>query len=309
MSPTRVTITVVAAAAVVAGVLFVPIPWYVEAPFYVEPENVRPVYTSVAGFLVEGRRAGGTVKEGDVIAVFENPELEERVRELIEDERVQYVQTRALEGEPDRQKLAQQQLQSLREQREDAERQQAELVVSAAAAGRLVEPVRLPEPALAQSREQLSQWTGVPLLPRNIGGYFEARTQLCSIAPTPTFQAVLLVDQQDRNDLAVGQSVRLKIEHLPERVLDGKITEFSQEQQEYAPAALSNKYGGPLPTVTDGRGREQLTGVVYQATVEFDIPPELLRTGMRGEARVLVDRRSVGGWLWRWLRATFRFRL
>lgn len=309
MSRTKVTVTLGLSAAVLAGVLFVPVPWYVEAPFHVEPADVRPVYTRVAGFLVDGRPAGGSVEANDVIAVFENPELDEHVRELIDAERVQAVHARALDSEPDRKRLAEQQLQSLREQREDAERQQAQLVVRAATAGRLVEPPRVPEPGFAETREHLSRWTGVPLLARNINGYFEERTHLCSIAPTGAYEAVLLVDQQDRDDLAVGQSVRLKIEHLPDLVLDGAISEFSQEQQQFVPASLSNKSGGPLPTVTDPRGREQVSGAVYQATVRFECDPELLRTGMRGEGRVLVDRRTIGGWVWRWVRTTFRFRL
>ena len=309
MSRKKLAVTLTVSMALLAGVLLIPVPWHIQAPFYLEPEDVRPVYTNVAGFLADGRPAGATVAAGDVIAVLDNPELDERVRQLANAEHVQFTLTRALEGDPDRQRLSQQHLLSIREQRADAEQQQAQLRIKAVAAGTLVEPPRIPEPTLAESREQLSLWAGVPLLARNLGAFLEKPTHLCSIAPTENFQAVLLVDQQDRNDLAVGQVVRLKIEHLPDAVFDGTITEFSQEQEEFAPAALSNKYGGPLPTVTDPLGREQLTGVVYKATVQFEIEPELLRTGMRGEARVLVDRRTVGGWVWRWIRATIRFRL
>jgi hypothetical protein len=43
--------------------------------------------------------------------------------------------------------------------------------------------------------------------------------------------------------------------------------------------------------------------------VELDVDPQLLRDGMRGEARLIVARRSAAGWLWRWVRTTFKFRL
>ncbi len=132
---------------------------------------------------------------------------------------------------------------------------------------------------------------------------------MCSIAPGDRFQAVLLIDQADRADVSEGTTVRMKLEHRPDLLVAGAIAEISHRHLEHIPPALSNKYGGLLPTVTDPRGREKLSGIVYRATVPLEMEPDLLRTGMRGKARLLVARRSVGDWIWRWVRTTFKFRL
>jgi putative peptide zinc metalloprotease protein len=52
-----------------------------------------------------------------------------------------------------------------------------------------------------------------------------------------------------------------------------------------------------------------MTSSAYQATVRLDGDTDLLLPGMRGRARVIVDRRSAVGWLWRYFRRTFHFRL
>jgi hypothetical protein len=61
--------------------------------------------------------------------------------------------------------------------------------------------------------------------------------------------------------------------------------------------------------VSDPRGREKATSHTYEGTVVLNVDPHLLRDGMRGEARLIVARRSAAGWLWRWVRTTFKFRL
>ena len=78
---------------------------------------------------------------------------------------------------------------------------------------------------------------------------------------------------------------------------------------EYVPETLSNKLGGELATVTDSQGRERLQSPVYQATVRLSKDRELLRTGMRGKARFLVEERTGWGWMMRYLKTTFNFRL
>ncbi|MFP6764309.1 MAG: hypothetical protein VB858_11845, partial [Planctomycetaceae bacterium] len=70
-----------------------------------------------------------------------------------------------------------------------------------------------------------------------------------------------------------------------------------------------NKLGGELATVTDGQGRERLQSPVYQAVVRLTQDTALLRTGMRGKARFLVEQKTLGGWLSRYFWRTVRFRL
>ena len=116
-------------------------------------------------------------------------------------------------------------------------------------------------------------------------------------------------DQADRRDLKLGLPVRMKLEHLPESTLDGKVESISGRSIEFVPAVLSNKHKGPLPTVQDQQGREKLTSPAYQASVPLDVDPLIVRTGMRGRARVIISHRSAWDWTWRWLRTTFQFKV
>ena len=134
-------------------------------------------------------------------------------------------------------------------------------------------------------------------------------THLCSIAPNDRLEAVLFIDQSDRNDLQLGNLERIKFDHLPDQIYEGKVTDMSAQAVAYVPSVLSNKTGGPLPTVTEQDGRERVTGVVWKARVVLDLDPGLFVSGLRGRARVVISDRSLGSWLHRWIRRTVHFRL
>ena len=137
----------------------------------------------------------------------------------------------------------------------------------------------------------------------------QERTHLLSIAPNSELEAVLLVDQSQRNDMSVGEPVELKFSHVPDKTYHATVKDISQRHIEFAPQALSNKSGGDLSTITDQQGRERLTSIAYQATVVLQEDQSLMLPGLRGRTRFLVDRRTAGEWAWRYLRQTFHFRL
>jgi putative peptide zinc metalloprotease protein len=120
---------------------------------------------------------------------------------------------------------------------------------------------------------------------------------------------VLYIDQTDRNELKEGNRIRLKFDHLPDRIFAGELTDLSAQPVAYVPSSLSSKSGGPLATVTEPDGRERLTSVAWQARVILDSETGLFLSGFRGRARLVITRRSAGGWLWNWLRETIHFRL
>jgi putative peptide zinc metalloprotease protein len=328
MSRPKIAFSLSVLAALIAAACLIPFPWYRNAPFVIEPVDVKHVFTSVPGALVEVRaRQGDVVATDDVLAVLENPGLTDRVLELETEVEAQAVMPDIFRRVDDSVgvSVAEQRLRGLREQLADARQLTEQLVVRSPAAGIVIEPPYVPEPTLQETEFQLPDWYGTPLEPRNLLATLDERTQLCSIAPvaagerpeqtadTPAmpirYRAVLLIDQSDRDDIAVGDEVRLKLDHMPHVKLTGIVEEISERHLEFAPRPLSNKYGGELPTVTDSQGRERLTSIVYQGLVVLDEDPEILRTDMRGKARFIVDKRTAVGWLWRLFRETFHFRL
>src|SRR5262249_34163573 len=123
------------------------------------------------------------------------------------------------------------------------------------------------------------------------------------------FQAVVLVDQADREDIKIGDRVEIKFDHLPSAVYEGTIDKVAERHTEYAPGQLSNKAGGVLPTVTDAQRRERLTSIACEAPVRLDEESAMLRVGRRGTSRFAVGHRSAWQWIWRWFTHTFHFRL
>ena len=312
LSRWKVSFTLAAVAGLIALGVMVPVPWYAEAPFTIAPVDEEVVFAFAPGMLEEVRkRAGDVVQKGDVIAVLKNEELEKKLEEVKAEEAAQQKEVEAYRAldRPRDLLLSEQHLVSLQAQRAEAEKMLSECTIRAPRDGVIVATERKPELTIEQSQERLSGWSGDPLAPKNIGSLIEARTPICSIAANSKFEARLLVDQSDRRDLAVGQDVRMKLEHLPESTLDGKVESISGRAVELVPAVLSNKFKGPLPTVQDQQGRERLTSPAYQASVPLDLDPLVVRTGMRGRARVIIQHRSAWDWTWRWLRTTFQFKV
>lgn len=292
--------------------LFVPIPWHFDAMYIVEPHDVQHVYSTTPGFLREQYVAEGQqIEEGELIVKLENPEKEDKKREMVVQGKVilEEIKVHQANDSQAELKVAQQKLMTIKEQLAEYDNQLAQLQIIAPCKGVVIAPPFTPVPRAEAARVQLASWNTTPLAEKNRDCFLEERTHVCSIAPDEKFQATLLVDQQDRNDLKIGDEVQLKFDHLPDRIYTGKVEKISDRHLEFVPQLLSNKLGGEVPTTTDDQGRERLVSAAYQTTVvlEEDIP--LLRSGMRGRARFHIGKRSTWDWLWRYLKTTFHFRL
>lgn len=312
MSYTKIAVSLTIFAAVLTSILAIPIPWHLESTFLIEPRHVQHVYNNVPGQLVKVHVAPGhPVKKGDLLAELVNPELEDERRELVTKIEVQNVEIETQKALDDLTQvfLAEEQLRSLQEQLDDVDRRLSDLHVIAPCAGTVVAPPRVQEPDKEQLATRLPSWHGTPLDDRNQNCFLEERTHLMSIAPSEELEAILLVDQGDRNDMREDMPVEIKFEHVADKTYEGIIQEISTRHVEFAPEALSNKMGGTLPTVTDAEGRERLQSIAYQATVLITEDRDWLLPGLRGRARFLVDQRSAGEWLWRYVRRTFYFKI
>jgi hypothetical protein len=103
--------------------------------------------------------------------------------------------------------------------------------------------------------------------------------------------------------------VELKFEHMAEVTYTGRVALISELGEFYAPEPLSNKYGGSMTTVTDKQGRERLVSRAFRVVVRLNNDLHLLKPGMRGQGRFLVDERTAWQWIKRYFYETFRFRL
>lgn len=312
MSRFRMSVSAVAVTALVAAALAIPLPWHIEAPFLIEPHSVQHVFNAVAGQQVAfAVQPGQLVQKGDLLVTLSDFEKEDELRQLEaarESQRAEIVTLHALELTAEH-ALAQQQLESIERRIADLREQLRHFTIVAPIAGETVAAPPIPAPRRGTHRT-LANWSGGIAAPENQGCFVASRTHLISVAPDSKMQALLYLDQAHRDDLNLGQQIEIKFEHLADRTFKANVEEIAREQADMAPLMLSTKSGGEIPTVTDASGHEQLTSVAYQARVVLDSnDTQLLKPGMRGTARFLVERRSTANWLWRAFRRTVHFRL
>ena len=401
LSRPKIAISLGLLVTVIACTMAVPLPLHIEAMFLVEPHDVRHVYTPVPGRL-ENRpvQPGDQVTFGQTLATLTNPALALEQLRLEQQEKVQLIRVSVANALEDRsrEELARANRESARTQLAEFQKQIERMTITAPCAGTVVAPPRIPAPPLDSRRDQLGSWHGTPLEDRNRNCLLPDRTHLLSIAPDSEFQAVVVIDQGDRNDMVSAEEslgfsgisspagltitsvlpdtpaaragivpgdqitsnngsdvtrladllprttdstnktaprplllsvkstggenrevklaparsptrVELKFDHLPARTYEGFIEKISRRDLEFVPELLSNKLGGEVATATDRQGRERPLSPAYQATVLLRKDPALLKTGLRGRSRFLVDTRTPYQWIYRWYRRTFRFRL
>ena len=309
LSKPRMLVSAGLLALVLAGVMAIPLPFHVEAPFLTEPAGGATVYVAEPGTLVETRaRLGQRVQAGDVLAVLESEPLDDELNRLDDLLEVQRVREAAALAANDAlgEELAAKQAETLRAQRDELEERRKQLTIVAPADGVLVPP---PAHAGSAPRDRLPEWDGFALEPENLGATLRPGAEVAVVAPDRSQRGLLFVDQADRNDIFTGQAVELKFDHRPGRVLDTVVDQFAPRDLDRVPGQMSNKYGGTLATVTGAGGEEEVTSLVYQATAPIPADAGPLRPGMRGVARFDQPDRTAGEWVWRRLRRLFLFEL
>lgn len=312
MSYLRATLTVTCLAGLVFASLTVPLPLYVEAPFTVEPEGVEHVFVTTPGRLIEVKvQPGERVQKGDVLARLENFPLRdeyEKLRVAVEVQKLEVEIQKRLDSQAG-EEFAVTMLESLHKRLAQTGEKLQKLAILSPCDGVVIAPPGISPQPVSVHDAALPRWHGTPLESRNQGCWLATQSHLLSVAPDTEYQAVLVIDQHDRDDFRLNEELSLKLESKPQGVRTGKIKEMSDRHLDTAPAPLSNKFGGELATITDAKGNERLEGAAYQAIVPLAAIPGTLKPGIRGIARHPMETRTAGDWAWRYLKRTFHFRM
>jgi putative peptide zinc metalloprotease protein len=303
--------------AIVAAFCFVPLPHSVLAPLEIQARDAELIYVVYGGTIESiDVRPGQTVKKGQQLAQLRNYDLELKITDL-----------------RGRTELYRQQLEDLRRQASEDRRAMAEIssvektLISTEEQLRLreddqkrlrltapIDGVVLPPPYTPKREDpdlQLGTWSDTPLERENVGAYLEERVLFCQIGDPNKLEAVMVIDQGDRNMVDRKQKVDLKIDGLPWKTFTGlEIADIAESELKEAPKRLASKHGGELPTKTDPlTGNELPQSTSYQANVSIDDDTGLLRLGLRGTARIYTRWLSGGERFWRFLSHTFNFKL
>lgn len=303
------------AAAALLLFCFLPLPHSVICPLELQARDAHPVYVDVAGELKEiFVKAGERVDAGQPLAQLENLDLNLEVAKLDGGIKEYEAKEKSLLPQSFRDSRVaaqlpqiQEALKTLRGQLEQQQADRRRLRLVAPAAGMVLPPTLTPK--RDQIEETLSTWSGMPLDPENRGAFLEQGVLFCQIGDPTRLEAVLVVDQTDRNLIQPGQRAKIKLEGFPTTIV-GEIHEIAESELKITPRRLGTPHGGEVPTKTDPQtGMETPMSTSYQARIPIDDPQGLYPLGQRGQARVSTRPLSLGARLWRLISHTFNFKL
>ncbi len=311
----RMYASIAVVAALIAGVLLIPLPHSIICTLEVQPEDAATVYVDVAGTLDEiDVDPGQHVSKNTRLAKLTNHDVELELLKLSgsRDQMLREIESLQRQRYHDDQAGAQipatrEALAAVEDQRREKQADLQRLELLAPAEGVVFPPPR--KPSQEDPNGQLAGWSGTPLDEQNLGAFLEAGSLFCQIGDPKQMEAILIIDQGDLEFVATGQNVEIKLDELPHETLHGAITEIANVELEVSPTRLSVKSGGELPTKTDASGVERPMSTSYQARVPLNNTEGLLRPGLRGRAKVHTGWQTLGARFWRLVTQTINFRL
>ena len=303
------------AIAVLAFVCFFPLPYHVYCPTEAQPFEAKEVHTLVAGKLVGWNTAPGqAISNRQPICKLENTDLAIKIQEARADVRATestLEQARYFSNSDLKQAQLIDSLKSELKKKGDVLKtlleKQDDLVVRSPMEGFVFQPPSKEESKAAKAQEQLSGWYGNAFDPTNSEAFFTEGELVCLVAPSSKMEAIIVVDQHDRDDLQLGNEVEIMFDAATLESVKGKIIFFSETEMKECSPNLSITAGGTLDTKTDEMGRTRPISTSYQVRVEFVDLQVPLRAGYRGNAKVHLKWKSLGSRLYRYVLKTFNF--
>jgi putative peptide zinc metalloprotease protein len=295
MKPARVSVSV--AVVLLAVTLVLTIPWPVRVAglglVQVLPGHAKKVLVPEAGGFLQELRVedGQTVRQGDVLAVLTNPELEIKLKLNEREQALRQAQLAALAGEAlvaghegrlaaDYQN-AYLELEALRKQHKDLREQTELLTLRAPRDGRVLKRIRREEVGKAQERGVL----------------------ICEVGDDTALRTVMLVETREHLLVHEHRPAWIQVHGLGGHALRGRVAEIASVEAKDIPPQLSNRAGGDIPTMPDPESKaEKPQQQLYLVAVHFEEGESLAAVHPGTLARVKIESDPQTLW-WRLRRA------
>jgi putative peptide zinc metalloprotease protein len=302
--------------AVVAAVLFIPLPSHVYCGLEVQARNAASVYVEQPGILEAVYvQPGDYVDEGQPLAELRDLGIDVSIAELVGQRNTYKTQLESLRSLSYDQRSsaggiaqAEKGLKTTEEQLANRQRDRAKLRLVAPKSGTVLPPTL--EPKQTRGDAQLPTWWGSPLKPENLGATLMNGTKFCQIGDPKWLEARLVIDQGDVELVAPGQKVEIMLSQSADVVYLSEIEKVAREDLKSSPVHLSSLHGGALPTKMDDSGVARPIGLVFEAVVPLpEDSKALLRIGLVGRAKITTAPRTLATRLWRYFSRTFNCEL
>lgn len=293
----RLARTIGLVSAVVLAISFLPLPHYVSGYARIRPQDAQIVSVTVPGTIDEIRvRPGDSVRNGDVIAVLMNLDLELEMLQLEGD--LATANSDLVGFELNRNQLIDSEryiaelrvkIRNLRSVIDLNQQELERLTLRADRDGIVILAENVPQKA--NDSMELQHWSGTPLDPENLGALLEPNTIVCMVAQQGRYEASVVVDQADVQLVAADQAVSIMLEQSAGKRFTGKVVEISQDEITLIPRELSQTNGGPIAVKPSPDGGERPLLKSYE--IYADLPPvdatanQNLGSGFHDKAKIL----------------------
>ncbi len=290
--------------------VFVPLPRSIEADIVIEPATSTAVFVQTPGVLRWLRPAGSLVQAGEVIVRLDDDATVRRLQEL-ESQRAQA--ERRLESARVRRAFdpaASQEIPTLAEALVGIEERwllaqatAAELEIKAPAAGQLLPPPNVVQPAAGSREAQF--WHGTPFDAGNLGCTLRQGTCVAVVASPDQRCAIAYISQRRIERVRPGARVRLALDGRRSAVEQGVVVELSPAPVDELPRELVATHRVPLSEASAAGGVRPLEPM-YRVRIELDRPELPAAIGMLGTARIRGEGASLARRAAEFLAETFR---
>jgi putative peptide zinc metalloprotease protein len=320
----RATLTAILLTAALLFIVAVPLPHEIACEFVVEPAEAETVYVAHHAILKEVYVVPRqNVRRGDPLALLQNLEVELEVAELRRELHEMDQQARMLQLSRFASMKDVPQSLNLREERVTVQRRLDELqkiqnamLLVAPCDGSLVMQWedRLPK----SDSDDLQQWSGWILHKENLNARLEAGLAVCRVGLLERPVAKLIIDQGDIRFVEKGQRVRLLLDSQAFASSLSSIASVSEADSDYIDAKVVLKNGGQVEALPNLKSRDEdvrernvarPAEATYEAFVDMPLMHEPIEAGLRGQAKILVGKSTLGSRMHRFFRKTFRFDL
>jgi len=302
-------------AAIISFVCFFPLPFHVYCPTEVQPHEAVEIRTLVAGKLTGfSIQPGQKIGKQQPICQLENTDLAIKIQSarsevnsteaLIKQAKFLSVADPRMGPEIEAQES---ELKKKKDTLRTLQEKQDNLIVRSTIDGVVFQPPEKEDSKAAKAQEQLPGWSGNPFHFSNSEAVYTEGELVCLVAPQERMEAVVVVDQHDRELLKEGSEVEIMFDAAPLESVKGKIISFSEAEMKESPTNLSIASGGMLDTKMDELGRNRPISTSFQARVELENVDITLRSGYRGNAKVHLAWKSLGSRFYRYFKKTFNF--
>lgn len=306
----RASLTLLATIALLAAVVWLPLPSRLHSIAFIEVKDVRSVVLLVSGRLLDCQPEGADVRAGDAIAKFASEELQMSLALRRGELSRQQARLIGLESRRSEDSLVasriptvQEAIDGLQTEVSRLESDIEQLTLRAPRDGRLFAPITTKPQS---NPNEIETWSGSPMDAENLGCVLSRGTVFCEVGDPSNFQATVYLTQDGVELVRPGQKVILKSKSLPSKSFRGVIAEVGSGIHYELPMEIAES--GVFPNRINRNGRRESIQPLFVARVEIqpeDIESLIPLHHSTGQVTIHVAPRSIGEQLARFFFSSF----